>query len=106
MKNGAGLGLCESHHEQKNNCYIAYTAICLKLRGHAMAWTVEFTGKAQKQYEKLPEKIRLIVAALKLGNLSAISTGVAAFREAQGKRRLLPLPSQDLTSDLYSLLEG
>lgn len=30
-----------------------------------MAWTVEFTGKAQKQYERLPEKIRLIVAALK-----------------------------------------
>jgi mRNA-degrading endonuclease RelE of RelBE toxin-antitoxin system len=30
-----------------------------------MAWTVEFTGKAQKQYEKLPEKIRLIIAALK-----------------------------------------
>jgi mRNA-degrading endonuclease RelE of RelBE toxin-antitoxin system len=24
-----------------------------------MAWTVQFTGKAQKQYEKLPEKIRL-----------------------------------------------
>jgi mRNA-degrading endonuclease RelE of RelBE toxin-antitoxin system len=30
-----------------------------------MAWTVEFTSKAQKQYEKLPEKIRLIVAALR-----------------------------------------
>jgi hypothetical protein len=30
-----------------------------------MAWTVEFAGKAQKQYERLPEKIRLIVAALK-----------------------------------------
>ena len=30
-----------------------------------MAWTVEFTGKAQKQYERLPEKIKLIVAALK-----------------------------------------
>jgi mRNA-degrading endonuclease RelE of RelBE toxin-antitoxin system len=30
-----------------------------------MAWTVEFTGKAQKQYDKLPEKIRLIIAALR-----------------------------------------
>jgi mRNA-degrading endonuclease RelE of RelBE toxin-antitoxin system len=29
-----------------------------------MAWTVEFTGKAQKQYDRLPEKIQLIVAAL------------------------------------------
>ena len=29
-----------------------------------MAWTVEFTGKAQKQYARLPEKIQLIVAAL------------------------------------------
>jgi mRNA-degrading endonuclease RelE of RelBE toxin-antitoxin system len=30
-----------------------------------MAWTVEFTIKAQTQYKRLPEKIRLIVAALK-----------------------------------------
>jgi mRNA-degrading endonuclease RelE of RelBE toxin-antitoxin system len=29
-----------------------------------MAWTVEFTGRAQKQYARLPERIRLIVAAL------------------------------------------
>jgi mRNA-degrading endonuclease RelE of RelBE toxin-antitoxin system len=36
-----------------------------EIKGHVMAWTVEFTGKAQKQYERLPEKIRLIVAALR-----------------------------------------
>jgi hypothetical protein len=29
-----------------------------------MAWTVEFYGKAQKQYARLPEKIQLIVATL------------------------------------------
>jgi len=30
-----------------------------------MAWSVEFAGKAQKQYDKLPLKIRLIVALLR-----------------------------------------
>jgi mRNA-degrading endonuclease RelE of RelBE toxin-antitoxin system len=34
------------------------------LNSEAMAWTVEFTGKAQKQYARLSEKIQLIVAAL------------------------------------------
>jgi mRNA-degrading endonuclease RelE of RelBE toxin-antitoxin system len=55
------------------------------MRGQIMAWTIEFTGKAQKQYEKLPAKIRLIVAALRaeLENQRALSAGVAAFREAQ-----------------------
>jgi mRNA-degrading endonuclease RelE of RelBE toxin-antitoxin system len=38
------------------------------MRSRTTAWTVEFTGKAQKQYSKLPEKIRLIVAALKPAN--------------------------------------
>jgi hypothetical protein len=71
-----------------------------------MAWTVEFTGKAQKQYKRLPEKIRLFVAALKLGNRRAISTGVAAFQEAQGERRFPPPPPQDRTADLCSLLAG
>jgi|WetSurMetagenome_2_1015567.scaffolds.fasta_scaffold46089_5 hypothetical protein len=77
-----------------------------EIERHAVAWTVEFTGKAQKQYKRLPEKIRLIVAALKLGNRRALSIGVAAFREAQGERRLLPLPSQDRTADLCGLLAG
>jgi hypothetical protein len=59
-----GTEKCSGHHDMKNKCYIAINAICFYLRGHAMAWTVEFTGKAQKQYARLPEKIRLIVAAL------------------------------------------